>query len=117
MNEDKDSAHGQIALIFAKHLTAGRFDDAHAMLSGHLRQQCAPSDLNEEYSEMISYGGSLPDSVELISVMDTWPDRQANDLGWAYVAISGDGFSEAVVVVIAQEAHRTVIRALEWGRP
>lgn len=66
---------------------------------------------------MISYSGGAPDSVELISTIDAWRDRHENDLGWAYVAISGDGFSEAVTAVVAKEAHRTVVRSLEWGRP
>ena len=117
MDADHDSIHGQFALAFAKHLIAGRFDDAHAMLSGHLQNEFSPSDLSREYSEMISYSDGAPDSVELICTMDAWPDRHENDLGWAYVAISGDGFSEAVTAVVAKEVQRTVVRSLEWGRP
>jgi hypothetical protein len=117
MDIEQNSVPGQIALTFAKHLTAGRFYDARTMLSEHLQQQYLPSDLRREYSAMVSYGGCAPDSVELISTMDTWPTRQANDLGWAYVAISGDGFSEAVSVVVTQENDHALIRELEWGRP
>jgi hypothetical protein len=117
MDVDRDSIHGQIALAFAKYLTDGRFDDAHAMLSKNLQQQYLPSDLRHEYSEMISYGDSAPDIVELITTMETWPARQKDDLGWAYVAISGHGFSEAVTVVVAQEHLNPTIRELEWGRP
>jgi hypothetical protein len=117
MDTIQDSIHGQVALAFAKHLTAGRFDDAHAMLSKLLRQQYLPTDLSQEYSAMIAYGDGAPDIVELISTMDAWPGRLKNDHGWAYVAISGNGFSEAVAAVVTQETLRPVIRALEWGRP
>ena len=117
MDVDRDSVHGQTALTFAKHLTAGRFDDAHAMLSSNLQQQYLPSDLQQEYSAMISYGDSAPDFVELITTMDTWPARKTNDLGSAYVAISGDGYSEAVTVIVAQDSVHAYIRELEWGRP
>jgi hypothetical protein len=117
MDADQNSVHGHIAVTFAEHLTAGRFDDARAMLSEHLQQQYQPIDLNREFSAMVSYGGSAPDTVELISTMDAWPARQINDLGWAYVAISGDEFSEAVSVVVAQENLHALIRELEWGRP
>jgi hypothetical protein len=117
MDADKNSVHGQVAVTFAEHLTTGRFEDAHAMLSDHLQQQYRPSDLSREYSAMISYGDSAPDIVELIITMDAWPARQTNDLGWAYVAISGDGFSEAVTVVVAQGSVHAHIRELEWGRP
>jgi hypothetical protein len=117
MDTDENSVHGEIAVTFAKYLTAGRFDDAHNMLSEHLQQQYRPSDLNRKYSAMVSYGGSAPDDVELISTMETSPARQANDLGWAYVAISGDGFLEALSVVVAQEKRGAFIREIEWGRP
>ena len=117
MNADHNSLHGLTAVTFAKHLTAGRFEDAHAMLSDHLQQQYRPSDLSQEYTAMISYGDSAPDLVELIMTMDTWPARQTNDLGLAYVAISGDGFSEAVTVTVAQSSVHAHIRELEWGRP
>jgi hypothetical protein len=117
MEIDQNFVHGHIALTFAEHLTAGRFDDAHAMLSDDLQKQYQPSDLSREYSAMIAYGGRAPAAVELISIMDTWPARQIDDLGWAYVAISGDGFSEAVTVVVAHQNIHVRIRALEWGRP
>jgi len=38
-------------------------------------------------------------------------------MGFAYVAISGEDYNEAVSVVVAQERARMVIRDLEWGRP
>lgn len=117
MDADHSSLHGHIAVTFAKHLTAGRFEDARAMLSEHLQQQYLPGDLSREYSAMVSYGGSAPDTVELISTMDAWPTRQINDVGWAYVAISGNGFSEAVSVVVTQENFHALIRELEWVRP
>lgn len=31
--------------------------------------------------------------------MTQWPAREANDVGWAYMAIIGDKFSEAVSVI------------------
>lgn len=113
MDADHSSVHGHIAVTFAKHLTAGRFDDASAMLSENLQKQYLSNDLSREYSAMVSYGGIAPDTVELISTMDTWPARQTNDLCWAYVAISGDGFSEGVSVVVAQDDLHALIRGLE----
>jgi hypothetical protein len=34
-----------------------------------------------------------------------------------YVALTGDGFSEAVTVTLTQEAGTIRIRDLQWGRP
>ncbi len=48
------------------------------------------------------------------------------DIGWAYVAICGDGYagegsagqySEAVTIIVMQEHTKHVIRNIEWGRP
>jgi hypothetical protein len=117
MVADHDSAHGQFAAAFAHHLVAGQFEAAHAMLSPKQQRQLSAAMLQEEYSTMVEYGDSAPNSVELISTLQTWPDRKKSDLGWAYVAISGDDFSEAVTVIVAQMQDKTVIRQIEWGRP
>jgi hypothetical protein len=57
--------------------------------------------------------------VELVGVdsMTGWKVREPADIGWAYVGISGAGFTEAVSVIVASEGGRYAIRELEWGRP
>ena len=59
------------------------------------------------------------EEVELVGVDDMigWEVREPADTGWAYVAISGEGFNEAVSVIVASEGGRYAIRRLEWGRP
>ena len=49
--------------------------------------------------------------------MREWPTRQDPDIGWAYVAICGEGFNEAVSVIVSEEGGQAVIRNIEWGRP
>ncbi|HNC91251.1 MAG TPA: hypothetical protein PL000_20160 [Anaerolineales bacterium] len=49
--------------------------------------------------------------------MEQWPDQRPNDVGWAYVAIDGEGFSEAVTVIVENERQTPAIRYIEWGRP
>lgn len=108
-----------LSLAFAHAVVAENFVDAHALLSTELKASLLPSDLARHYHAMIAYGSGAPTDVELIRVetMEGWPMRQANDLGWAYVAISGEDYNEAVSVVVALEGERAVIRWLEWGRP
>jgi hypothetical protein len=104
---------------FAKALVGGEFDAVRAMLSGALADEWPSSRLEQVFAEMIEYGDGPADHVEAIRVesMAGWPARESSDLGWAYVAICGDGFNEAVSVVVADEEGRAVIRDLEWGRP
>lgn len=109
----------KLSLTFAQAIVAENFIDAYALLSAELQTTLQPSDLAQHYHAMIAYGSGAPTDIELIRVetMEGWPMRQANDLGWAYVAISGEDYNEAVSVVVSQEGERTVIRWLEWGRP
>ncbi|HZS05074.1 MAG TPA: hypothetical protein VFD58_09590 [Blastocatellia bacterium] len=110
---------GTIGLSFAQALVEGDFKAAHELLSEPLKVEWPPSRLEEALISMVAYGDGPPDKIELISFddMHTWPTRQCADLGWAYVAICGDGFNEAVSVVVATDGGRHVIRDVEWGRP
>jgi hypothetical protein len=58
-----------------------------------------------------------PIQVEVRGTLDAWPDKLEGDVGWAYVALTGDSFTEAVAVVLTNAANGIRIRSLEWGRP
>jgi hypothetical protein len=88
------------------------------MLSKDVAVQLPVPELRKVYEDMIAYG--QPDSVKDVRVMEAmtyWPGRKPGDVGWAYVAMSGDTFSEGIAVVVAEESGRQVIREIEWGRP
>ena len=108
------SPQGAVAETFARLLVAGDFAGAAAMLDGALAPSTSAASLAADYARMIEYGEGPADRVQPVTVLDTWPDRRPGDLGWAYVAISGPGFEEAVTVVITTAGK---IRLIEWGRP
>lgn len=66
---------------------------------------------------MVGDAESTPSVVELVTTMEQWPGREPDDAGWAYVAIAGDVFSEAVTVVVEHAGNGFAIRDIEWGRP
>lgn len=115
--EPSESRQGTVALAFAERLVAGDYNAAHSMLAPALRENLSPAQLKVEYEGMIEYGDGPPDFVGVMGILEEWPAKQAGDVGWAYVAISGVGYSEAVSVVVSQEAEQLVIREIEWGRP
>lgn len=119
MQEASNTPVGKLGFEFASAIVAGDFSAAHAMLSNALKQELRPQDLSSSYDAMIEYGDGPPDLIEVIQVddMEGWKSKQKGDIGWTYVAICGDGYSEAVSVVIAEEAAGPVIRMIEWGRP
>ncbi len=95
------------------------------MLTIALKSSCTPEVLKKELEEMIQYSGSeerWPTMVQVvtggdISDMDKWLRKKPEDFGWAYVAIDGIDYCEAVTVMVSQEGERLAIREIEWGRP
>ena len=118
MDANHDAAFAKLALQFAEALVASAFESAHDLLSPEYRATVSPGELRSTYEGMVDYGDGPATDACLITTMESWPDRQPNDLGWAYVAIIGEGFSEAITVVVeTQEAGSPCIRHVEWGRP
>ena len=74
-------------------------------------------DSYKELGEMIEYGEGPVSHVEVMNEMTDWPDKKNNDVGWAYVALVGEGFSEAVAVVVSNIDCNLKITSIEWGRP
>ena len=116
---DSTDIVGGIGISFANAIVSGDFEAAHALLSESLKGEWPPARLEAELAAMIDYGEGPAEDVELVSVdnMIGWEVREPADIGWAYVAISGEGFNEAVSVIVASEGGRYAIRGLEWGRP
>ncbi len=115
--EPGDTPQGIVALAFARALVANDFEAAHEKLAASLKAALPLSQLKSEYESMIEYGDDPPDIVAVTTVLDDWPDKQLGDIGWAYAAIGGSGYSEAVSVVVSRERGHSVVRSIEWGRP
>ena len=114
---DTNSPRGRAALAFAHALTDGDFAAAHNQLSTSLKSSLSAEKLKKNYEGMIGAYDSPPSLVGLTTTMDVWPGKQQNDIGWAYLTITGKDWTEAVTVVIASENGSPVVRSLEWGRP
>ncbi len=106
--------HEEVMLQFGRALVAGDFAAAHRLLDEPLATEFTPQSLGERYSEMIAYGGGPAADAQIITSFTEWPDQRPGDIGWAYAAIIGPDFSEAVAGVVS---GRRLIRLLEWGRP
>jgi hypothetical protein len=112
--------YAAIAAGFALALVSGDFTGAHAMLSPTLQTQYTPEQLKEEYQGLLPDTEKAFDTVEtsVDNQMEEWPDKQADDAGWAYVSIFQDKpdatFVEAVTVIVTKDGY---VRDLVWGRP
>jgi hypothetical protein len=111
------SGFTDVALQFAVALVAEDFLSAHEMLCANMRAQHGAEQLQAEYTSMLALYEDSVETVEVTETLENWRDKQPHDLGWAYVAISGKTFSEAVTVVVTDEHGRLCVRSVEWGRP
>ncbi|MEI7951607.1 MAG: hypothetical protein WCH37_02865 [Synechococcaceae cyanobacterium ELA182] len=48
--------------------------------------------------------------------LQNWPGKQPGDLAVVYVELTGESFSEAVNLSLADYSQEILIRQLEWGR-
>jgi hypothetical protein len=115
--EFTETVQGRVALAFAQAIAGGDYSRAHGMLSSRLAQELSAADLEDAYTQMVSDGGGRPSTLRVMGILGNWAGRRDDDIGWAYVAMTGDDVSEAVAVVVANEGKKPVIRELEWGAP
>jgi hypothetical protein len=105
------------ALAFAQALAAKDYPRAHGMMTAATRRTVTPESLRTQFERMIPKDFGPIGAVELGRTMTSWPDKQAADLGWAYVGIGGNTYSEAVIVIVALENGAPMVRQAEFGRP
>lgn len=114
---DSSAPYAQFCLRFAEALSRGEYATASTMLTQPLRTAYSSEALSTSYREMVGLESAEPSILRVITTMTEWPDKLPGDIGWAYVAIAGHMYSEAVSCVITDDEGDYRIRSIEWGRP
>ena len=114
MSKSPSVDHAAVLLRFSRALVAGDFAAAHSLLEDPLSSELSPEQLRMHFQQMTDYWSGPAQRTEIMNALTEWPDRQHDDAGWAYAAILGPDFSEAVAGVVTKRGR---IRKLEWGRP
>lgn len=111
----------RIAVDFASALVDGDFAKARSLLTDELQQTLTPERLRSElYGMFRGYAEGHPTGIwyeEGCAHEEDWPARRPGEVGWVYVGIHGDDFSEAVTVTITRIDDAYRICDVEWGRP
>ncbi len=107
----------QTALEFTRSLAAREYPKAYAMTSQEYRKRTTAEQLQTAFETLVPADWGPMGPIEVAQTMTTWPGKQASDLGWAYVSIGGDVYSEAITVVVTAEQGEARIREVEFGRP
>jgi len=107
-----------VARSFAQAMADRNYERATSFLSPALTSEFNALALAQEMKEMLAYvDDDGVTQVKVMSTLEDWPAKQAGDIGWAYVAMSGASFSEGVAVIVSDIGSKLLIRKIEWGRP
>jgi hypothetical protein len=89
------------------------------MTSKEYRKGASESHVKEAFEAIVPPDWGAIGPIELGETLSDWqyPPRQSSDLGWAYVSIGGESYSEAVTVTVTLEDGEARIRTVEFGRP
>ncbi len=108
-----------IAQHFGDLITRKDYSAAWKLLAKAAQTSITPELIQAAVATMIK-GAAGPIQVAQVMedfIIDDWPSKLPGDLAVVYVALTGESFSEAVTLTLAQYGEDTLIRHLEWGRP
>lgn len=109
--------HTQVALAFTKALAARDYDAAYALTSRAYRKDTSLTAMTDAFEAIVPTEWETVDPIEVGMSMDDWPGREPGDVGWVFVSVGGDVYSEAVTVVVTREDGELRVRTVEFGRP
>ena len=103
---------------FVTSLIKLEFSSAHALLTLGCREQITAKDLENSYLSLLSkYEDVDGIEISLIDVREDYQSKLPNELGSAYVAISGSEVCDAVEVRFVMDRGNIGIGEISWGRP
>ena len=117
MPTQNTSDYRQIALVFVSSMAARDYVKAYAITTEEYREKTSVEQLRSAFEAIVPTDWGTAGPIEVGQTMTSWPGKRHSDLGWAYVSIGGDVYSEAVTVVVRSENREARIREVEFGRP
>lgn len=116
MPDTDANGYVNVALDFARALVARDFAGAYAMTSSEYQRRVTPDAMRTAFEAIVP--ADWADALVAPGLnMESWPDKQPSDVGWVYVSIGGDVYSEAVTVVVTEERETMKVGGVEFGRP
>ena len=109
--------YSSVGLTFARALASRDYPAAYAMTSSEYQRKATLDEMRAAFEAIVPTDWRTVGPVEVGQVMETWPGKQPSDVGWVYISIGGDVYSEAVTVVVMLEAGTLKVRSVEFGRP
>jgi len=117
MSSFSNDDYRNVALDFTRALAGRDYARAYGMTSNDYQKTTTLERMRDAFEAIVPTDWGAIGAVEIGHTMESWPDKRPSDLGWVYVGIGGDTYSEAVTVVIALEDGAMKVRGVELGRP
>jgi hypothetical protein len=106
-----------VALAFTKALATRDYSAAYALTATDYRNGTSVKALQAAFERIIPVDWKTVGLIEVGETLADWPGKKPSDVGWAYVSVGGDVYSEAVTVVVTLEEGELRVRTVEFGRP
>jgi len=106
-----------VALAFVEALARRDYPAASAMTSKQYQAVTTMEAMRTSFEAIVPTDWETVDPIVIGMAMESWPGKEPHDVGWTYVSIGGDVYSEAVTVVVTLEEGELRVRTVEFGRP
>jgi hypothetical protein len=117
MSDGRAGDYQHVGLAFTKALAARDYDAAYALTSRAYRDSTSLKALEAAFETIVPIDWTTVGPIEVGEAMEDWPGKEPSDVGWAYVSVGSDVYSEAVIVVVTREEGELRVRTVEFGRP
>jgi hypothetical protein len=107
----------ELARSFGEALARREYTEAYEMTSGQYRERVSLEQLQAGFEEIVPLDWGEIGPIVVQPLLDDWPGKQPSDVAWAYIGIGGDVYSEAVTVIVEDDAGELRVREVEFGRP
>ena len=111
------SDYSSLALQVVRALAGRDYSTAYAMTSGDYQRSTTLEKMRAAFEAIVPPEWPTVGPVQVGHVMETWPTKEPSDVGWVYISIGGDVYSEAVTLVVMGEGDTLRVRSVEFGRP
>jgi hypothetical protein len=117
MPESASQDYKAFAVEFTRTLARREYAAAFEMTSRQYRSQSTVEQLKAAFEVIVPPDWGDTEPIEMGTTMSSWPGKMSSDLGWIYVSIYGDVYSEALILTVTLEEGQAKIREIVFGRP
>ena len=119
MSETDLGAIQAIALQFAQAIAQRDYVTAHMLTSPSYQQRISVGEIEAICERILPTDWGTISVVALDDVLEEWPDKRWNDIGWIYVSLEGVvyPYSEGLYICVSRENGHLIVSDVTYGRP